>query len=348
MLRISLKSAHREPLGVTGLIETQYFTIGTLNVRKQMFNYGEIEIGNISPEITVAHLNRFKLNMTAREMMSFIHLFPSMVGDLVPEDDDVWLFFSSLLEIVDILLSFEIPRPLAERLKFLIEEHHKKYVRFFNDTLKPKHHFMLHYFRVILQSGPPRHYWSFPFEAKHKDFKAYTKNVMSRKNICVSLSKKYQLKFANYLIQPDKPMYSVNSDHIIRSKHNELISSFCNHNQINGDNYRCYSKCTYRSKIYKKGYFISQHVDDICSENSIIYQIVEMVLFRESNSVHLVCKPVHIEKYHKHFAPLAVDVSVESNREECVIMPIEKLSGPPINVHKISRGLNMIRPKQYC
>lgn len=114
-----------------------------------MFNYGEIEIGNISPAITQSNLKHFHLKMTAREMMTFISLFPLMVGDFVPKDDEVWLFMLDFLQIIDILLSYDIPRDLAERLKYLIKRHHSQYIYLFNDTFKPKHHLMLHYFNVI-------------------------------------------------------------------------------------------------------------------------------------------------------------------------------------------------------
>lgn len=187
---------------INKLIEAQYFDLSKLNDRKKSFNFGEIEIGNVSPEITKSNLDNFHLKMTAREMMSFVHLFQLMVGDLVPNDDEIWLFLLHLLEIIDILHFSDISRDLAERLRFLIKRHHMDYVRLFNDTLKPKHHLMLHYYSVILKSGPPRNYWCFRYEAKHKEFKAYARAITSRKNVCVSLAKKFQLKLANSLVQP--------------------------------------------------------------------------------------------------------------------------------------------------
>ena len=48
--------------------------------------------------------------MTAKEMMTFLHFFSLMIGDLVPDDDPVWLFFLNFLEIVDILLSNQIKK----------------------------------------------------------------------------------------------------------------------------------------------------------------------------------------------------------------------------------------------
>lgn len=56
-------------------ITTQIFSLSTLNIRKTNFNYDPTEIGNVSPEITEMHLNKFRLKMSAREMMTFVHFF---------------------------------------------------------------------------------------------------------------------------------------------------------------------------------------------------------------------------------------------------------------------------------
>lgn len=123
--------------------------------------------------------------MTAREMMTFIHLFPLMVGDLVPEDDHVWLFFLNFLDIIDILMLFEITQESAEELKRRIEKHHRDYNRFFNDTLKPKHHFMLHYYRVILQSGPPRHFIGRFHSKQSIEISKHTREILRVEEMCV-------------------------------------------------------------------------------------------------------------------------------------------------------------------
>jgi hypothetical protein len=43
--------------------------------------------------------------MSAREVMTFIHFFPIMVGDLIPENDEVWNFILILIKIIDTLMS---------------------------------------------------------------------------------------------------------------------------------------------------------------------------------------------------------------------------------------------------
>lgn len=117
-------------------------------------------------------------------------------------------FFLRFLEIVEILLSFEISRDLNDHLQRLIKRHHVDYVNLFKDTLKPKHHLMIHYPNVILESGAPRHYWCFRYEAKHKDFKAYARNSFNRKNICVSLAKKISIWICSLFNQRSRKFFN--------------------------------------------------------------------------------------------------------------------------------------------
>jgi len=82
--------------------------------------------------------------MSAREMMTFIMYFPIMIGDFVPSDDAVWKFLINFVEIVDILLCFEIDECNIQILENKIKIHNSDYITLFNDTLKPKFHNLKH------------------------------------------------------------------------------------------------------------------------------------------------------------------------------------------------------------
>lgn len=71
----------------------QIISLNTLNKQKTIFNYGPIKVGNISPEITEQHLNKCHLKMSTREMITFVHFFSIMVGEFIPENDEVWQFY---------------------------------------------------------------------------------------------------------------------------------------------------------------------------------------------------------------------------------------------------------------
>jgi hypothetical protein len=90
--------------------------------------------------------------------------------------------------------------------------------------LKPKHHLLVHYPNIIKYSGPPKHFWCFRYEAKHKEMKLYTHAITSRKNICMSLAKKYQYKFAyNILNSFLNVKINLNNKYVNDSNYNQLI-----------------------------------------------------------------------------------------------------------------------------
>lgn len=51
------------------------FSLQTLNLRKKNFNYGSIEIGNVSPDIQLHNIQNIHLKMTARNDDFFTFFF---------------------------------------------------------------------------------------------------------------------------------------------------------------------------------------------------------------------------------------------------------------------------------
>jgi len=175
--------------------ERKFLSFEVLNSRIQCFDYGLEEASN-KPPIIVRFTNPTEsLNMKAVEMMRLVKYLSVMVGDLVPEGDDVWGLYLILCQIVQLVLASGITAGELALLRTLIAEHHELYVELFHDSLKPKHHFMVHYPSAIQSLGPLCYLWSMRFESKHGQAKK-TANVMCNfRNICYSLSHKHQLKF---------------------------------------------------------------------------------------------------------------------------------------------------------
>jgi len=160
--------------------------------------------------------------------MCFVNFFLLIIGDLIPVDDEVWQFFLVFIEIIDSLLSHTFAHDMVKHLKILMEKHNSDYVKYFQDNLIPKHHILIHYPRIILKSGPPRHFWCFRYAAKHKELKMYARTITSRRNICLTLAIKYQFKFAYFLLNQKKNRLLLEAleKHKIDSKHVEIIFNF--------------------------------------------------------------------------------------------------------------------------
>jgi len=318
---------------------TQIFSLSTLNIRKTNFNYGPIEIGNVSPEITEMHLNKFRLKMSAREMMTFVHFFSIMIGDLIPENDEVWNFFLTLIKIVDILLSFQFTESKILNLKQLICQHNSMYVRLFNDTLKPKHHFLIHYPTIIQYSGPPRHYWCFRFEGKHKELKMYARATSSRKNITLTLAKKFQYKFAHILLQPSNQELILKEKYIVHSLH---LDKICDTFSLTSVDFVCYNQIEFMGTNYKNGYYLTRFIEEMN-----LLEILEIIVFNNPLiKIHIIVKQIKLEYFHSHFE------AFEVNNERIIIndfkiYSIDTFSGPPINITPSSSGKLMIRLKEF-
>eukprot|EP00102_Acyrthosiphon_pisum_P023948 XP_016661158.1 PREDICTED: uncharacterized protein LOC107884143 [Acyrthosiphon pisum] len=182
------------------IIHLKYFSLVTLNDRIKYFNYGPIDTQNKPQPITNDFLKQKKLKMSASEMLCFSRHLGVMIGDLVPNNSEIWQLYILLKKIIDIVISKSIQTECIFLLKTLITEHNQLYIKIFQTNLKPKHHHLIHYPYIMEKVGPLSHLWSMRYESKHRESKLTANSTSSRKNICYTLSVKHQLRFAYRLL----------------------------------------------------------------------------------------------------------------------------------------------------
>lgn len=178
------------------IYEREYFSLETLILRANDFFYSSIESGNKPPSenLTRERIFNESLNFSSAEMLCFVRYFGVMVGDLVPQNDLIWEFYLSLRKILDIIFAPSYVLGTEDNLKTLIETHHELYLECFRMQLRPKYHYMLHYFYLCLLLGPLLHLSSMRWESKHRELKQIAKATCCRKNLPLTLIKKYLLK----------------------------------------------------------------------------------------------------------------------------------------------------------
>lgn len=66
-----------------------------------------------------------------REMQTFVHYFPLLIGDLIPENDQIWLFFINFVEMIDLLLLSKFNDQVILNLQNHITYHNNKYVSYY-------------------------------------------------------------------------------------------------------------------------------------------------------------------------------------------------------------------------
>lgn len=79
-------------------------------------------------------------------------ILPIIVGAHIPEDDERWILFLQLMDIVDILFAPSTSEDYAVYLATLIEDHHHEFRRLYPDSsIIPKMHFMVHMPRLLMK-----------------------------------------------------------------------------------------------------------------------------------------------------------------------------------------------------
>lgn len=174
------------------LVKNNIITLANLNKRIECFQYGYIERCNKPSPISLdkhGHL----IGQRAAQTWCLIRFLPLILDDLLnSEIISKWNVLILLLEIMDIVFSDKITIGMTLQLQNLIEEHHKLFLVEFDLQLLPKHHFMVHYPRLIREMGPLIQLWTMRFESKHSFFTNMIKKIGNYKDLCQTLAQRHQ------------------------------------------------------------------------------------------------------------------------------------------------------------
>lgn len=180
----------------------KFFTLDQLNQRILAFPYEEWE--NKVVEIQQSHL-KTKLKMSSAETMTFLRNFALFLGDLVPEDDPHWDLFLSLKKFVEVVMDKVTHSNSHKYLKILIYEYLSLLNEMFPGSMKPKHHHLVHYPRILQLMGPLWLFSSMRFESRHKEGKKISRSGICRINVSHTIAVKSQLQL-NYKFVRKNPV----------------------------------------------------------------------------------------------------------------------------------------------
>lgn len=200
---------------IAKLIGENHFSLNILNSRIKYFTYYDHE-KNVPPGIRKEHLQNGCIIISASEMLCLTKNFIFLVGNLIPEGNEIWSLPLLTLEILQLSLNQTFTTASLQLLRNLIEEHHVLYLKLSRGNLKPKYHFLLHYSSTILKMGPPVFLSSMRFEAKHKQLKAVAQSIQCRKNLPLSLTLRNQMKLCHRFLSlkgiPDRINFEIIHD----------------------------------------------------------------------------------------------------------------------------------------
>lgn len=176
------------------IYEEKLFDLELLNHRMSCFDYGYEGEKNKPSVILNLRTSDNAVKQTASQMWCLMQALPFLIGDLVSEKSQHWHLFILLREICSIVFAPVVTYGLAVFLKQLVIEHHTLFKKLYDRNLIPKHHFMIHYSRMMVMFGPISRMWCMRFESKHNPLKKHAHVVGNFKNISKTLSYKHQIQ----------------------------------------------------------------------------------------------------------------------------------------------------------
>lgn len=253
-----------------------------------------------------------------------------MIGNLVLDHDaEEWQLYILLRDILSIVLAKSYHTDTVLLLQTIITEHNELYIKCFSDTLKPKHHFLLHYPQIMAQVGPLCNIWSMRFESMHKEFKNISKTVTCRINLIHTFAIKDQLKSANMLLNSENIF-----DISITCGATEMVTVDALIKYTDSKNYKIVSVTSWISQhniTYKKNTLLKLGM----SENNevLIFGCIKQI-FIIDNEYYFGCQTINTFGFDRHFYGYSIEFV-----EEFFLFPLVEL------VHKKKFYVCKIRDK---
>lgn len=174
-------------------VAKKWFSYEELNRRLQLFPFKGRDSADMLTSAVKPQGER--IGGQAVQNWYFLRFFPLVVYGLVRNiKDPVWQLLLQLKEIVEIIVSPTLQSSQVAFLKVLVEEYLEGRADLFPERkLRPKHHFLLHYYYLIFMFGPLIKVWTLRFESKHSFFKRCARYCQNFVNITSTLAERHQL-----------------------------------------------------------------------------------------------------------------------------------------------------------
>lgn len=164
--------------------ELKIFSKDQLDNWIKCYDFGVLNNANVPSGI---NFDKRSLGQNASQALCLFKHLPFILNKFRdhPKLQDAWKCIETLLQICEIISSYEITELELDRLQKLITLHLELFQKCFKHPFIPKQHFLLHYASIMRAVGPLIYFSMMRFDAKHKIFK----NMRHATNNFISINK---------------------------------------------------------------------------------------------------------------------------------------------------------------
>lgn len=142
--------------------------------------------------------NGTKLGGHAVQNWTLIRILPFILKDLIrDEKDEIWQLYLKLKEVVEYASAPAYTEEDLKKMERINAAYMRERKRLLKSEVKPKHHFLMHYPKLIRLMGPIIHLFTLRFEAKHQFFKRVAKACKNYINLGKTMALRHQIWMAH-------------------------------------------------------------------------------------------------------------------------------------------------------
>lgn len=284
------------------IIDEKIITAEELIARVRDFNYGFLNRENKPSPLSLKKKN---LGQSASQSFCLFTNIAFILIDYREQLKAVWTPIETLLQIVQILYSREIPQCEVDRLEQLISHHMESFKGIIKAKFIPKYHFLLHYPNVIRKMGPPTSMWMMRYEAKHKTLTDIAKKSNNFVNLAKTIAQRHQdIICIPSKIYSDDIQVSHTSTLFLANEHFEKYHSVVGSDaSINVAEIKTIKFLSYNGFQYRSGLIMVIETD--------IFEIMEVL--STADQYFLILQPYHIVRVNAFCNSLVISKTETAN-----------------------------------
>jgi len=322
------------------------FTYDMLSAKIASF-WGAINVEKCNKPPDLSHIDkpgRLYPSMKAVQSWALLKYLPLIIGDVVAEDDEHWLFLLHLSELVDYLFSPVYTVGMVAFLRDMIADHLSMFSELYvNDEtgtrLKPKHHFLLHLPTVILQSGPLIGVNCMRYELKNSFFKRCSHIMCNFTSVCKTLAYRHQ----QHSLFSKLTNANVRDAIVVDHSSSDIVSNYafddalCARFEVEKTDDICIAKRVERASL---AYKVGQHLVIDFEELPVFGKIEAFVCLPSSSNWFIVVQCLQTVTFDSHFHSYVVESF--DPRKFKVVSFNELVDFHPVCLYKtVARGKNV-------
>ncbi|XP_065683824.1 uncharacterized protein LOC136096474 [Hydra vulgaris] len=319
------------------VFQQKFFNLSDISSRIRNFSYDHSSIPSCPTEFQIKNGS---IIIGAIEMFNLVLSFPLLVGDLVPFDDNIWVIFLMLRQVVLYSFGLHFSKPDLISFASIIAEFLQEYCYAFKCGLTLKFHNLIHYPRIIKMLGPLSHMWVIRCEGKLRDFKKTASSVGNFKNICKTVAirhlmdqstrfmAKHGLKNNEFSVAKTEPILLC---HVIDGQTvSELIGNYGLYREI------FQSKSVSVNFVnFKVGDAVIHAVGELYPEFCIIKQI----FISDTDCFFFICQKLFVISECYHLQSFEVDIETELIVLNC--SHFDSIISPwPLKLRNLNKSMN--------